>query len=173
MTQVLVRLLKRKTSLELDDSSSFMKTEFTKYDGTPDLSLSVYQLDELLGNPLVCTCAEHTAGNELNPQMRGCLNVAGINSFSVVTSPTQNRLFNFRFSSKSHREIILEDETALGEFAQQLVLTLRSRQRDVLARDVVDYAYQKYLTKDSEWQEVCKLSDKVRKWVLRGREDHK
>jgi hypothetical protein len=173
MDRVLVRLLKRKTSIELD-ASSFVQTEFTQSDGSLDLSLSVYQLDALSDEPLVCICAEHTAGNELNPQARACGNLAETSDWTLVESPTQNKLFNFKFSTEAHHEMKFTDEDALKQFANQLVLWLREKNEDVIKsqniskKRVTGYAYQKYLAEDFEWRKVCELSDKVKKWVMKG-----
>jgi phosphoribosylformylglycinamidine (FGAM) synthase PurS component len=173
MTPVFVRLLKRKTSVELD-ADSFLKTELTTKDGNLDLNLSVYQLDILLGESLVCTCSEHTAGNELDPEARTCVDVSKTAGWSSVKSPTQNKLFNFKFSSDAHHEIKF-DEQGLRQFANQVVSWFQENSetmtnyRNVSKKEMCSYAYQNYLAEDAEWQEVCKLSEKVKKWVMKGR----
>lgn len=173
MNRVLVRLLKRKTSVELD-SSGFIKTELTKKDGSLDLTLSIYHLDELVGHPLIRTCAEHTAGNELDPQARACIDVTQTIGWNLLSSPTQNRIFNFKFSSEAHCEMKFDNEESLRQFAEQLVSQWQRDDEDVQAgqnvsvKDMTSYAYQKYLAKDGEWQEVCRLSEKVKRWVMKG-----
>jgi hypothetical protein len=168
MDHALVRLLKRKTSLEQDSLSSFLDVEFRNKDGSLDLNLSVYRLEKLTGEPLIRTCAEHTAGNNLNPQTRACLNVAETSGWSLESSPTQNALFNFSFSSDIHHEIKFDNETTLQSFFSQLMPTLQSRHQNVSVQEMTLYAYQKYMLEDVEWKRICELSDKVQKWVMKG-----
>jgi hypothetical protein len=166
MDYVLVRLLKRKTSIELD-LSGFIKTELTTRDGSLDLSLFVYQMDESIDNSLICICSEHTAGNELDPQTRACLDFTNTKG-DLFESPTQNKIFNFKFSSDAHCEIKFGSEVSLREFAQQLIVNFQHAHKDVSSREMITYAYQKYEALDEEWQRVCELSDKVKKWVMKG-----
>jgi hypothetical protein len=165
----LIRLLKRRASIEggLDD---LIETEFKTKDGSYDLRVSVYALVLSLNEELVQTCAEHTAGNDLDPRPKATLDMADAASAAhIKQTPTQNKIFDFTYTSSIHHEVEFDDESSLKSYLRNIFEGIANRSRNIEKRAITTYAYARYNINDQEWQRVCQLSADVKKWVLKGK----
>ena len=165
---MLLRLLRRKVSLECKTPQEFVEAEFKTNEGQYDLSLSVFEVEDLT-EIVVRTKAETTAGNNLDPKPRASVDVEGTATWKIETTPTINGLMDFRFSSQAHRELKITSETDLKELATHLLGDLTGRKKEASKDQVCEYGYQRYIDLDDEWVKVCSLSEKVRGWVMKGK----
>ncbi|MDQ3398240.1 MAG: hypothetical protein M3511_10820 [Deinococcota bacterium] len=161
--------MKRKTSIE-GSVDELVETEFKMKDGSYDLRVSVYAIALSVDKELVQTCAEHTAGNDLNPGPKGTLDLTDAASTThIKQTPTQNKIFDFTYTSSVHHEVEFRDEGMLRSYLDKIFEDIANRSRNVGKRAITTYAYVRYSQNDDEWLEVCQLSADVKQWVLKGK----
>ncbi len=114
---MLFRILRRRTSLELDDPDLLLDIEFRRRDDNePDLRPSVYLVgDEMEALRAWC---EHVASFIRPPRGGAGLDVAGLEGFEV--RPTRGQTM-FAFANQRHREICFADEESLRGFIGALL----------------------------------------------------
>lgn len=144
---ILLRALRRRTSLEAADSRTLQEVEFRNRDGSTDLRPSVYEIDDQQGQ-VVRTHAEHAAGLALKPAGVG-VDLAGHDQ--IRTNSTTGRKFSFAFTDARHRELMFRDEAELLNFIEHILAGLASRSRSAAAREILRYAADRCRAEDQEW----------------------
>jgi hypothetical protein len=165
-----LRLLKRRSSFEPgQDIQQIINNEFL-YDGVPDLSLSVFEVN--IQEKILQTNAEMAAGVGIRPPKRKAVDLLmyGSGWSDVVITPTTNGIMNFDFTSDAHRELKFESEMELNNFVKGLQSSVVSAPLlEIKDKDTAQYGNERYLANDPEWIKVCELSDQVAKWVTTGK----
>ncbi len=169
-----LRLLRNKSSFEPgQDIADVIRKEFWDTEKSmPDLSLSVYEVN--INERLLQTNAEVAAGNDISlPRKRAGLDLSTYSPgrSSVITTPTENRLMDFQFTSAVHRELQFLSATELHGFVENLRVVLQNATLyEVKDKETAQYGNTCYLDpKDKEWKQVCDLSERVAKWVKTGK----
>jgi hypothetical protein len=161
MSAVRLRVLKRHTSLEVTSLDDFITAELCKKDGSPDLSLSVFDVE---GERVVQTHTEFVV-SFLAPapsKMRGGLCARECTGeFDPTPAPAKAILFSY--SRERHLELRFVREAELREFAAQLVRERQERERSVTHAKVVEYGQGRVNAGEAEWTEACELHPKWKK----------
>lgn len=162
MDTILVRLLKRKTSLEIDDIEEVCRTEFKRQDGDVDLNVSTYRIADT-GEPLLQMQSEHAA-SLLSPPCRhhSGLDVGGCGGDEVITEGDTA----FAFTRNAHRELLFRREEELLLFVAGWLADRRSRKRTVERESVRRYVRERLTTGDEEWVRCCDARPKWREWAI-------
>lgn len=164
MSSVRLRVLKRHTSLEVTSIDDFITTELCKKDGTPDLSLSVFDIES---ERVVQTHAEFVV-SFLAPapsKMRGGLCIhdcAG--EFDATPDPAEQ--IRFSYSRERHIELRFLRETELHGFAAQLLQERAARERSTTHAKVVEYGQGRVEEGDAEWTAACEVVPKWKKALV-------
>lgn len=157
----LLRVARRRVSWEtVDDIDTLIKAEFRTPEGGPDLSLSVYEVND---EQLVQTFAEHSAGAGLDPP-RGGLGVDLASSRRVDATPGET---GFDFTVAAHRELRFENEGDLRAFLQHAVIpSLDGRRREVSRGQLREFVQARRIANDAEWMPFLEANPK---WASFGR----
>ncbi len=157
MAKVLLRISKRKTAWEAETGSEeTYLVEFRDRAGNPDLSPSVYELEDASGE-IVQAYSEHYAGLELDPP-RGSTNVdfGGEHEEVTVTPGTSS----FIFTQLAHREIKFADSEALRNFVELVFNEAAARRRPTTKKEVKEYVQNRLKADDPEWIAHCETHPK-------------
>jgi hypothetical protein len=165
---ILFRVRKRNTTLEPDNLDFVYDVEFC-IDHSPDLSLSVYEIEDS-ADKMVQLCAEHHAAPPLDPPTRSLchFNVRNLEPRAPVATPAES---HFCFSRESHRELKFTDAAEHRQFFRRLMAEGQSRLLRVERGDMQAYIKSRFVDDDPEWLVVCEKSPKwndLRKRMLTG-----
>lgn len=153
---LLLRVWRRKTSLEEADPSEILSAEFELSDGSPDLRPSVYEVHP---NDVVAIVTQHSAAAGLDrvtvpkehPDLRP------VHDGEVVNTPTDADWFSE--ASQAHRELILSSrEQLLG-----LIGRLRECRRYPVTKQAV-LAYLRSARQHPDWRNFFEHHGKGAKW---------
>jgi len=146
MPALLLRVAKRRTAWEsVADLDLLLKTEFRTKDGSPDLTVSVYEIDR---GDVLRAIVEHSAGVGLAPP-RGGLGIDMASDRTTVTTPGET---HFAFTEAAHRELRFIDETDLRLFLEQTIVpTLSGRTLIVTKQQIKDFVKWRRDENDLEW----------------------
>ena len=155
---LLLRVTKRKSSWE--DAVGFdesFRTEFRAKDGSFDLNLSVYEIDDY-DERVIQTYAEHAAGLGLNPP-RGATNLdLSYPERPVVKTPGTSI---FQFTKHAHRELPFIDKQELEGFARRLYDEVCIRSRKTTKQQLREYVRSRVaVNEDTEWIAHCNAHPK-------------
>lgn len=158
MTSLILRMVKRRSSLELSDPHEVCKIEFRNREGDPDLRVSAYEIDDQ--QPVIVrTHAEHSANIPLQPPgSKVSLHFGG----AGVTIPTPES--RFVFTRQAHREVCFIDERELVEAISSVWVDKESRQRQASTDQVRGHVQERLLSQDPEWANFCAVNEKWKKW---------
>lgn len=158
MSSLLLRVIKRRTSLELRDPSEVCSIEFRTKDGEPDLRVSTYEIDDQQAI-IVRAHAEHSANVPLNPPCGGpSLHFGG------VGPAVPSRASRFQFTEEAHREICFGSESELIKGVAAVLAEKTSRQRQASRDEVRNYVRDRLLAQDAEWSKFCTTNSAWKKW---------
>lgn len=161
-SSLLLRVVKRRTSLELLDASEVCSVEFRTREGEPDLRVSTYEIEDAQIS-IVQAHAEHSANIPLHPPCGGpSLDLCGIGD-PVPTPGTR-----FKFTTDAHREICFDDRSKLLAGVAVVLGELASRRREATRNEVRAYVRGRLDERDPEWCEVCDENGAWRKWATGG-----
>lgn len=145
---MLLRVGKRRTSIESDNHAQFVQVEFATSDGSVDRRLSVYQISP---DDLVRCRTEHFASAHLGPTAHPNFDVEGLHGRIEDTEGTSR----FQFTRTAHRELIFDSDEAVARFAKQLLEEHASRRHSVEKSEMKTYVIARLRTQDTEWMSFC------------------
>lgn len=154
-TRKMLRMLKRRTSLESAcDASELVTMEFLQR-GAPDLKPSVYELntdeDVVFQENIIRVHAEYSFVKGRLPsatQGNAHIDVAALENNRFVRTPGRTP---FAFTKSIHGELVLHDEHELLAFAQELLDTLREQAVDLAREQILAYIDEREKGGDREW----------------------
>lgn len=158
----LLRVLRRRTSLETKDAGILCQTEFRTKEGELDLRPSVYETtpERALA---IQVFAEHSASVPLDPPRGGCLvDVTGLFAGAVV--PTTGKSL-FEYTRIAHREVRLTTVADLLEMGRRLVENGPRQRYDVTKEELRTYVGGHMGAQDPEWTRFATTSPKGPDWV--------
>jgi hypothetical protein len=160
MPALLLRVARRRVAWETaHDLDNLIQTEFRTRDGTTDLSISVYEIDE---GEIAQTFAEHSAGAGLDPP-RGGLGFNVASERSGTPSPGET---GFAFTISRHRELKFENANDLRQFLKDVVVPdLTNRKREVAKTDLRAFIRDRRAANDVEWLPFLKTHPKWVKFI--------
>ena len=154
---MLLRVLKRRTSLELDDAALVLDLEFSARDGKPDLALSVYRAQN--NQEALQLYCEHAVGCVSPPGGRGAFDLDG------VAGPVERAVPGaslFALARERHRELVFDDGDDVRQFVARVVES-RSK-RSVRFESSTAYARIRELRKDDAWEAAFQQSPNRDRW---------
>lgn len=155
---MILRILKRRTSLELDDPDLLLDIEFrNRADNEPDLRPSVYLVSD--NSEALRVFCEHVASFISPPRGGGGVDVDGLRGFEVHEDPGQTM---FTFANEQHRELLFEDEDALRAFVGALLGELSGRAVPFSKTQVHEYV--RTHATDAEWKLALDTAPQASKW---------
>ena len=158
MTSLLLRVVKRRTSLESADPVEVCSVEFRNKDGDPDLRVSVYEIADQQ-SVIVRAHAEHSANVPLNPPCGGpSLHFGG------VGKATPTAAGRFRFIRDAHREVCFDNEADLIQGVSFVLTEKESRKRHASRDEVRAYLRERLQEQDPEWSDFCATNSNWTKW---------
>lgn len=163
MSNVLLRALKRKSSLEVTPDQ-LVKTEFRDFKGNPDLNLSVYEHSTTLSQDIIIqTHAEHAAAAHLDPP-RGGWSVDLRPFYNGIAKNTPIAQPYFSFINSTHRELTFANPDELMKLASELLQQYSEPQNKVNKAELKNYVGDKLAKNDPEWERFFKESPKGEIW---------
>lgn len=157
MATLLLRVSRRKTAWEPETGAEeTYRVEFTDRDGTPDLSPSVYEIEDQQED-IVRAYAEHYAGLGLDPP-RGATNVDFGGEHDVAQTPGDS---DFEFTRDAHREVRFKTEEALKKFVELVCSEIETRKRPTTKAEVKNYVKSRLDEDDAAW---CSHCENFPKW---------
>jgi hypothetical protein len=170
MSDLLLRVLRRRASILLESAEEFCREEWTNTKtGKLDDDLSVF---EILETQLIRAHAEHLGSNlSPNDKIRGGVTLHGIDGFDVKDTRGTSKWF--KFSREHHRSIRLFDDDETMALVGVVFEQRCSRERSASPEEVRLFVNARMSEMDPEWT-VC-LSDPERasqcrdwkKWLAR------
>ena len=160
---ILFRRVKRLTSLESTDLQNLWRVEFRTGDNQPDLSLSVFEVED--ETKIVARVnAEVFASVPLGPQNRS---YDGVDLTGVLCSEIAKTAGDtaFVFTRESHRELQIQNLDDLQALIAVVVSQRDKRGRPVPHTEVRSYILQKLNENDPEWVAACQRSVKWEQWA--------
>ena len=156
---MLLRIGKRRTSCELRDASEFCRVEFVTKDGTLDVNLSVYEVQQ---NEIVRTRVEHCAGVGMDPPRGGWdYDVSDLHSRSPVKCIGYTQ---FVFTQGAHRELRFVNEDELVQFADRLLKDIQNRKVEITKEEMKSYVNVRLREGDIEWLKFLDSNPKCHRW---------
>jgi len=156
---VLVRVLKRRTSLEVS-AEDFCRIELTTRDGQPDLNLSVYEAHSV--GEVAQLYVEHAVSHISPPGKRAVLDVAGAGSPGILPTPGAAK---FELAAERHRELLFEDAQSLQLFGRQVLEEADERRVDYGKGQVYDLVRQ--LRQDPAWDQGLQAAPQAARWLAK------
>lgn len=150
MAVLLLRLLRRRSSLEERDVATVLDMEFRRPDGSFDLRPSVYEVSPgEVGSVATRLVSEHAASFLSNPpRLVPTANMARA-EWPTIATPG---LSKFEFSRQRHREIVCQDDADLKRLVSGLWADEPGRGCPrIRGRQIVDYANGRLGMGDPEW----------------------
>ena len=158
---LLLRWVKRQASFDDDIEETYI-AEFHRTDAKPELTLSVYEVEDGDG-PITRTHAECSAGTLGDPPRRfRSVNLNEVMGPAVVTSEGRT---GFRFTEGAHRELYFKDAAALRQFVESIYNDQNARKRVSEKVAVKTYISDKRSKNDAEWVVLCSNKPKWEKWT--------
>jgi hypothetical protein len=158
MSSLLLRVVKRRASLELADPVEVCAVEFRTKDGEFDLRVSAYEIDDQQ-TLIVRTHAEHSANVPLNPPCGGpSLHFGGVGA--VVETQTSQ----FVFIRGAHREICFDDKSDLVRGVATVLAEKAARRRHASKEEVRGYVRDRLQGQDAEWSDFCATNTAWKIW---------
>lgn len=155
---MIFRILKRRTSLELDDPDLLLDIEFRNPgDNAPDLRPSVYVVAD--DSEALRAYCEHVASFISPPRGGNGFDVGGLDGIVVHEDPGRTM---FDFANKQHRELLFDDEAALRRFLRTLIVELSERTVQFTKAQVHEYV--RTHASDPEWKVALDTAPKASKW---------
>lgn len=155
---MIFRILKRRTSLELDDPDMLLDIEFRcREDNAPDLRPSVYLVTDQ-AEALRAFC-EHVVSFISPPRGGAGLDVDGLEGFELHPDPGQTL---FTFANEQHRELLFDDEQALRQFVKALFDELEARATSFSKSQLYDYVREH--AAEPEWAQALETAPQARRW---------
>jgi len=154
-----LRILKRHSSVEeASEFEAFFQVEFRRRDGSPDLDLSIFDVD---ASCLVRTHAECAVSwLQSPPKHRGGLSVEKCTA--TCTSRATPGDTDFVYTRSHHVELGFLHEEELREFAQQVLAQGLSGDRPATAAQVREYGRGRLDENDQEW---LSATERKSKWA--------
>jgi len=160
---VLVRILKRRTSLELDDPQQLLDVEFRRRsDHAPDLRPSVYQVDG--AEEALRAFCEHAVSFISPPRGGAGADVQGLGGFTLEVDPGRTL---FEFANDHHRELIFHDEAALLGFLMDLVDGFPTRAVKHTKEEILAYVLEH--ANEPEWQTALATAPQGASWKRKAK----
>lgn len=150
---MLLRALRRKTSLEVTSVDQLLQLEFVR-DGRPDLEVSVYEVED---GEITQATAEHAASFLANPGTRTGLVVDQPDSADLIADKGKTE---FRFTQDRHRSIVFFDEDELRAMLAGVFPAAAKRSRTCTRSDLGKYVADCLVVLDPEWLSLCGRPDR-------------
>jgi hypothetical protein len=162
---ILLRRVRRLASFENNDLANLWKLEFRTGDNRPDLSISVYEVEDQTGR-FAQVHAEHCASIPIDPPKRDGegLNLSNLDGTEVVSTPGKSQ---FIFTRERHREVKLASADALQAAIVIIASQREERMRVVAQKEIQLYVHQQLAANDDEWVRVCASNESWQKWATK------
>lgn len=159
-TTLLLRMIRRLTSLSLRTPEELMEAELLNSNGQPDIDLSVFEADD--ARELVVRVRTEFHASYKNPpnEEQGSVSLHGMDGVEVGVSRGTT---SFSFTQGCHRSLRLLDGDEVREVAATMLKEAQARSRTVDVESMRGYARRRLEDEDPEWIELCKNKNK-RRW---------
>lgn len=158
---IVLRLILRRVN---DDLSihEFIDLNFTDDNGNIDENLSVY-LVQPLGRDILQIKAEHTAFSEVDPAVKGAIDITALSSAAMTADPDGGC---FKFRNDSHCILAINTKDAL-QIVNSFYSNKTGRSWKSARSQIKDYGTKMYASGDPEWVAAAAQCAKVREWVTK------
>ncbi|MEW6249634.1 MAG: hypothetical protein AB1716_03225 [Planctomycetota bacterium] len=159
---MLLRVARRRASLEAGSAREFMRIEFTSDAGDFDLAPSVYEISPA---DAVRAHTEHYAWNGLRPAGRTNFDLQQLHRVQRATQGNTG----FTFADAAHRELLFESTEDLEAVTIRLLNEIAVRSVEVTPSQMRAYVISRYRERDPEWVRFAqRAAGDWRKWLDRG-----